>query len=74
MGKVLATDNMTDIESAMNFLQVIGVAETHGHGETQEKSNGPALYISMAENLVEKMTNPFAKKLVKEKIDELKNI
>ena len=65
-------DRPSDIEVAMNFSQLldanIEVMKTH------RTNNLISFYAKMAENAMVSMTNPFAKKLILDKIDTTKEL
>ena len=52
-------EKMTDIELSLRFYQLIDV-----------QYSGENIYIGMAENALRTMTNPFARKLLMDKIAE----
>ena len=56
-------DNMTDIELSLRFWRLIDVQY---HGEN--------MYVGMAENALSTMTNPYAIKLLTDKIAEFNHI
>lgn len=59
----------TDIELALRLLQLM---DAHGElKDIQGNANGKNIIVGMAESATETMTNPFAKKLLKDKIAEL---
>ena len=65
----LDMETATDIEIAMYIVRLmngnIGLVRAQGNG------NSKKLYVKMAKNCLEKMTNPFAKKMLEDKIGEL---
>lgn len=65
-------DRATDIEVAMYLVRLmngnIGLVRAQGSG------NSKNLYFSMADRYLKKMTNPFAKKMLLEKMSEVNAI
>ena len=65
-------DRATDIEVAMYLIRLmngnIGLVRAQGNG------NSKNLYFSMANRYIKKMTNPFAKKMLKDKMSEVQVI
>ncbi len=62
-------DGLTDIEIAMHLLRLMGDnGNQHEFKKAQRSSNVKHTYITMAENAAKTMTNPFAKKLLMNKI------
>ncbi|MFC1814348.1 hypothetical protein ACFL0M_00085 [Thermodesulfobacteriota bacterium] len=63
-------DKATDIEVAMGLIRLM-----NGHIElvkAQGNGNSKNLYFKMAENSLKTMQNPFAKKLLLDKMEEVK--
>ena len=48
-------------------------SDLYGFRKAQRSTNGMAIYLEMAGNAVKTMTNQFAKKMVPDKIAEIKN-
>ena len=63
-------ENATDIEVAMHVIRLmngyIELVKAQGNGYSK------SIYIKMAENSLETMTNPYAKKLLLDKMEYVK--
>ncbi len=68
--KEFYAEKLTDIEVALHHLKLM---DTHGNFRDQYRVNGGNIYFTMAENALKTMTNPFAKKMLIDKMAELKN-
>lgn len=67
--RIFDIEKTTDIELAMRLLQLMNddVELKNIQGHANEKN----IIVGMTESAIETMTNPFAKKLLKDKITEL---
>lgn len=65
-------DSATDMEVAMYLIRLmngnIGLVKAQGNG------NSKNLYFSMAKRYLKKMNNPFARKMLLDKMSEVKAI
>ena len=59
-------ENPTDIEIAIRILRLLDDPEIFNRGD--DPSSGRTFILSMAENAVKTMTNPFAKKMLTDEI------
>ena len=67
--QVFDPEKSTDIELALRLLQLMNAqGELKG---IQDHATGKKLIVGMTESAIETMTNPFAKKMLEDKIAEL---
>ena len=63
------SDRLMDIEIAMHLLRLMDdYSDLHEFKKNQKPSNGMNVCYSMAENAIKTMTNPFAKRLLRDRI------
>jgi len=65
---IFDAEELTDIEVAIHFLKLMDAHDTYD--ETQCRINKSKGAFVLAENAIESMTNPYAKKLLSDKISE----
>ncbi len=69
MEQVFDSDKLMDIEIAMHLLRLMDDhSGLHEFKKAQRHSNGMSVYYKMAENVIKTMTNPFAKRLLTNRI------
>ena len=69
MEQLFDSDKLMDIEIAMHLLRLMdNQSGLHEFKKAQRHSDGMNVYCSMAENVVKTMTNPFAKRLLMNRI------
>ena len=71
MEQIFDNNNLTDIEIALHILKLMDVYNKHRG--TKNCTNGKTIYIEMTKNVLKTMTNPFAKKLLIDKIADQSN-
>ena len=70
--QVFDTEKSTDIELALRLLQLMNAqGELKG---IQGRAKGNNIIVGMTESAIETMTNPFAKKMLEDKIAELSGL
>jgi len=70
MEQVFDADKLTDIEIAMNLLRLMADNDLQRLNKARKYPNIAGTYIRMAENAVKTLSNPFARKLLLDKIAE----
>jgi len=69
--QMLDRKNLTDIEIALYLLQLIDINSKYSGN--QNCINAKNIYVRMAANALETMNNPFAKKLLIDKMEDQGN-
>ena len=65
MEQLFDSDKLMDIEIAMHLLRLMdNQSGLHELKKDKRHSDGMSVYCSMAENVIKTMTNPFAKRLL----------
>ncbi len=67
-GQIFDTNKSTDIEVAIHLLKIMGTYNKSS--EIKYRFNGKNPYLVMVEDALETMTNPFARKLLIDKMNE----
>ncbi len=69
MEQVFDSEKLMDIEIAMQLLRLMDdQSGLHEFKKAQRASNGMGVYCRMAEDVIKTMTNPFAKRLLVNRI------
>ena len=69
MEQVFDSDKLMDIEIAMHLLRLMDdQSGLHEFKKAQRHSNAMSVCYKMAENVIKTMTNPFAKRLLMNRI------